>query len=100
MSSSPSNTGSGIAPPLAANPDTGGGNGNSAADQVGPMLGEVLGRTHAIRRRSWGASDTDISRTIADLVEAVEILADAVGREYGLDLTSCPRNDGTPGSDS
>ena len=76
----------------------------SEPDQIGPLTKEevraatleAFSRTHNVRARLFSSSPTAYTDTIADLVEAIEALADAVGCEYPVDALRCPRIESSP----
>lgn len=67
-------------------------------DQFGPITPEeiraatleVFTRTGTVRDRLFTSSPTAYTDTIADLVEAIEALADVVGVQYGVDAPRSP----------
>lgn len=77
-------------------------------DQFGPLTPEEIRaatleaftRTGAARERLFASSPTAYTATIADLVEAIEALADAVGAQYGVDALRSSRLQSSPEPDS
>ena len=75
------------------------------ADQIGPadiraVMAEIGTSTGRIKARYAESSPTAFTDTIYDLIDAVETLARAVARQYGLDALYGSRCDETPEDDA